>query len=147
MRQVFVDYFLNFQKKPKMTGRQKLHIIYLPIFIFHVLPGGFELSSSAHKDCRPTTLATDSLGILIPSLFCFPADGPAVHVPPPATVFAVLCFVAISAWKVGCFSSHPVRYRPSIADWNKRQPSQYGGHWNHIQDLRQFTALICQIFA
>jgi hypothetical protein len=63
-------------------------------------------------------------------LLCFPAEGPAVHIPPPATVFAVLCFVAGSAWNICSFSSHLVRYRPCIADWNKRQPSQYGGHWN-----------------
>ncbi len=30
--------------------------------------------------------------ILIPLVLCSPAEGPAVHVPPPATVFAVLCF-------------------------------------------------------
>ncbi len=106
----------------------------------HTLPEELEPSSEsslpAQQACRPTNLATDPLHILIPSLLCTPAEGPALHVPPPATVFAVLSFVARSAWKVGRFPSQLIRYRPCIANRNKRQPSQYGGHWNHIQDLR-----------
>jgi hypothetical protein len=125
-----------------MTGQQKLIIISLPMHVIynllhmHTLPEELEPSSPAQQACRPTNLATDPLQTLIPSLLCTPAKGPAVHVPPPAAVFAVLSFVARSAWKVGCFPSHLVRYRPCIANRNKRQPSQYGGHWNHIQDLR-----------
>ncbi len=125
-----------------MTGKQKLLIIHLPRerhhfpFIFHVPPQDSNPRlQHSQPDALPTRLQIP-WRILIPSLLCSPTEGPAVHVPPPATVFAVLCFVAISAWKVGCFSSHPILYRPRIADWNKRQPSQYGGHWNHIQDLR-----------
>jgi hypothetical protein len=109
-----------------MTGKQKLNIIHQPresnhsLFVFRVPQEGFEPLSSAQKACRPTNLATDPLGKLIPLLLVSPAEGPAVHVPPPANFVAVLGFVARSAWKVGCFPSHLVRNRPCIADWNKR---------------------------
>ncbi len=136
--------------KTKMTGQQKLIIISLPMDVIynflhlHTLPEELEPSLPAQLACHSTNLATDPMQIIIPSLLCTPAAsvGPAVHVPPPAAIFSVLSFVARSAWKVGCFPSHLVRYCSCIANRNKRQPSQYGGHWNHIQDLLWFTALV-----
>ncbi len=87
--------------------------------------------------------------ILIPLLLCSPAEGPAVHVPPPAIVFAVLCFIASSAWNVSSFSPHLVCYRPSpcIADWNnlKRQPSQYGLTvlWRTLESHTRLALIHC----
>jgi len=39
-------------------------------------------------------------------------------------------------------SLHGKGYCPCSTHWNKRKASQYGGHWNHIQNLRLFTAFV-----
>ncbi len=70
-----------------MTGQQKMiitttlpmNVIYNFLHV-HTLPEELEPSSPAQQACHPTNLATDPLQILIPSLLCTPAEGPAVHV-------------------------------------------------------------------
>ena len=71
-----------------------------------------------------------------------PSQGPAVYEPPPTTITTVLWFVAESSGKVSWFPTHGKRYCSSRSNWNKRKASQYGGHWNHIQDLFCLTALV-----
>ena len=85
-----------------------------------------------------------SLGFhcLLPLLLGPPSQGPAVHVPPPTTITTVCWFIAESSGKVGRFSTHGEGYCPCSTHWNKRKASQYGGHWNHIQNLRLFTAFV-----
>ncbi len=53
-------------------------------------------------------------------------------------------FLAKRAWKVCWFSSRLEGYRNSRANYqrNKRHLLQYGGHWNDIQDLFWFTAIV-----
>ena len=91
----------------------------------------------------------DNLKCLSPGLHCLfqlllgpPSQGPAVHVPPSTTITTVRRFITESTRKVSRFSSHGEGYCPGRAHWNQRKASQYGGHWNHIQDLCLFTALV-----
>ncbi len=56
-----------------------------------------------------------------------------VHYPQTTSVIAVFCFIARCILK---------RYHPCIALWYKRHPPQYGRHWNDIQHLCWFTALV-----
>ncbi len=148
MLQVFGVYFLSFQKnkndrtaKPgnHLTAKQCKH----HLLILQVPLGRFESWSSAQKACCP---ATDPLGNPHSIDVFYPRRGPTCSRTTTCNCLcrriAVLCFFTRSARKVGCFSSHPVWYSPCIAYWNKRQPYQYGGHWNHIQDLLWFTALV-----
>ncbi len=100
-----------------MTGQQKLIIISLPMNVIynvlhvHTLPEELEPSLPAQQACRTTNLATDTLQILIPLLLCTPAEGPAVHVPPPATVFAVLQGFPLSQEAPGkSAASHRISY-------------------------------------
>ena len=79
---------------------------------------------------------------LLPLLLGPPSQGPAVHVPPPTTITTVCWFIAESSGKVGRFSTHGEGYCPCSTHWNKRKASQYGGHWNHIQNLCLFTAFV-----
>ena len=79
---------------------------------------------------------------LFPLLLVPPCEGPAVDVPPPTTIAAVMGFIAGSSWKVGWFSSHVKGYRPNLSQRNKWKASQYGGKWNDIQHLCLFTALV-----
>ena len=79
---------------------------------------------------------------LLPLLLVPPCEGPAVNVPPPTTIAAVMGFIAGSSWKVGWFSSHVKGYCPGLSQWNKWKASQYGGNWNDIQHLWLFTALV-----
>lgn len=71
-----------------------------------------------------------------------PSQGPAVHVPPPTTITTVCWFIAESSGKVSRFSTHGEGYCPCSTHWNKRKASQYGGDWNHIQNLCLFTAFV-----
>ena len=71
-----------------------------------------------------------------------PSQGPAVHVPPLTTITTVCWFIAESSGKVSCFSTHGKWYCPCSTHWNKRKSSQYGGHWNHIQNLCLFPAFV-----
>jgi hypothetical protein len=80
--------------------------------ILLVLPAGIEPLPSAKDVCCPANTATDPLGKLLSMIAFSPAEGTAVHVPPPATVFAILYFITRSTWKVCCFSSHLVLYHP-----------------------------------
>ena len=91
----------------------------------------------------------DNLKCLSPGLHCLlqlllrpPSQGPAVHVPPSTTITTVFRFVTESTIKVSRFSLHGEGYCPGRAHWNQRKASQYGGYWNHIQDLCLFTALV-----
>ena len=79
---------------------------------------------------------------LLPLLLLPLCEGPAVDIPPPTTIAAVMGFIAGSSWKVGWFSSHVKGYRPGLSQWNKWKVSQYGGNWNDIQLLCLFTALV-----
>ena len=71
-----------------------------------------------------------------------PSQGPAVHVPPLTTITTVCWFIAERSIKVSCFSTHGKWYCPCSTHWNKRKSSQYGGHWNHIQNLCLFPAFV-----
>ncbi len=81
---------------------------------------------------------------LLPLLLGPPSQGPAVYVPPPTTITTVCWFIAESSGKVSRFkfSSHGEGYCPGRTRRNKRKASQYGGCWNHIQNLCLFTAFV-----
>jgi hypothetical protein len=119
-----------------MTGQGKLIIIHLPsdaiihFLILHVPPdstGVWTLIFST-ETCRPMNSATDPLRNPSSIIAFFPSWGPSCSRTTTCTVFAVLCFIARRAWNVYSFSSHLIQYSPCIANWNKKQPSQYGGH-------------------
>ncbi len=51
-------------------------------------------------------------------------------------------FIAESSGKFSRFSTHGEGYCPCRTHRNKRKASQYGGHWNHLQNLCLFTAFV-----
>ncbi len=119
--------FSEFPKKTKMKGQQNLIITILPMDVIYNFP---------HVHTLPEELAEPWGAALRAPLGT--ADG---------LIGVLLCLFRMlsSSGVVGrgaptprghWFPSHLVWYRPCIANRNKRQPSQYGGHWNHIQDLR-----------
>ena len=79
---------------------------------------------------------------LLQLLLGSPSQGPAVDVPPPTTVAAILGFIAGSAGKVCLLFSHVEGNRSGRPHWNKWKSFQYGGHCNDIQDLCLLTALV-----
>ncbi len=81
------------------------------------------------------SISSDSL--FLPLLFGSPSQCPAVDVPPPTTVTAVLCFITDSPRKI----AYSLRMSNGIVPvW--RESSQYAGHWNDIQHLCSFFALV-----
>ena len=119
-----------------------LHIIYILIYILFCISCIFKIN-------MPMPKHRDNLKCLSPGQHCLlqlllspPSQGPAVHVPPSTTITTVFWFVTESTIKVSRFSSHGEGYCPGRAHWNQRKAPQYGGHWNHIQDLSLFTALV-----
>ena len=109
----------------------KQHILHI-LHILHII----------NQYCTCSQWKRHSLHCLLQLLLCPPSQGPAVYKPPPTTITTVLWFVAESSGKVSWFPTHGKRYCSCRSNWNKRKESQYGGHWNHIQDLFCLTALV-----
>ena len=138
----FVAYLIYWQECILCIICHILHITFILIYIVFCIFCIFMINMHMPMD-------RDNLKCLSPGQHCLlqlllgpPSQGPAVHVPPSTTITTVRRFITESTRKVSRFSSHGEGYCSGRAHWNQRKASQYGGHWNHIQDLCLFTALV-----
>jgi hypothetical protein len=86
------------------------------------------------------SISSDSL--FLPLLFGSPSQGPAVDVPPPTAVNDILCFITDSPGKIADSLRMSNGLVPVWRESSQLPRTQYAGHWNDIQHLRSFFALV-----
>jgi hypothetical protein len=69
------------------------------------------------------------------AVFEWPAQGPRVDIPPPASVTAPLSCIECSADKILCVLPHAVCNPSCVANWYDRQLSENRFHWEHVKHL------------